>query len=69
MRVMLVHNRYRSVAPSGETAVVEREGKALADLGHEVIWFERSSDEIDHWSRAKKATLPARIDLESGGTS
>ncbi|HLM89194.1 MAG TPA: glycosyltransferase [Streptosporangiaceae bacterium] len=61
MRVMLVHNRYRSVAPSGETAVVEREGKALADLGHEVIWFERSSDEIEHWSRAKKATLPARM--------
>jgi len=61
MRVMLVHNRYRSVAPSGETAVVEREGKALADLGHEVIWFERSSDEIEHWSKAKKATLPARM--------
>jgi glycosyltransferase involved in cell wall biosynthesis len=61
MRVVLVHNRYRSVAPSGETAVVEREGKALADLGHEVIWFERSSDEIEHWSTAKKATLPARM--------
>jgi glycosyltransferase involved in cell wall biosynthesis len=61
MRVMLVHNRYRSIAPSGETAVVEREGKALADLGHEVIWFDRSSDEIEHWSRAKKAALPARM--------
>ena len=61
MRVMLVHNRYRSVAPSGETAVVEREGKALSDLGHEVIWFERSSDEIEHWSKAKKAMLPARM--------
>ena len=60
MRVVLVHNRYRSIAPSGETAVVEREGKALADLGHEVIWFERSSDEIEHWSKVKKATLPAR---------
>jgi glycosyltransferase involved in cell wall biosynthesis len=61
MRVVLVHNRYRSVAPSGETAVVEREGKALADHGHEVIWFERSSDEIEHWSKAKKAALPARM--------
>jgi glycosyltransferase involved in cell wall biosynthesis len=61
MRVMLVHNRYRSVAPSGETRVVEQEGKALADLGHEVTWFERSSDEIEQWSRAKKAALPARL--------
>jgi glycosyltransferase involved in cell wall biosynthesis len=61
MRVVLVHNRYRSVAPSGETAVVEREAKALADLGHEVIWFERSSDEIEEWSKAKKAMLPARL--------
>jgi glycosyltransferase involved in cell wall biosynthesis len=61
MRVVVVHNRYRSVAPSGETAVVEREGKALEDLGHEVIRFERSSDEIEHWSKAKKAALPARM--------
>jgi glycosyltransferase involved in cell wall biosynthesis len=61
MRVVLLHNRYRSVAPSGETQVVEREGKALADLGHEVIWFDRSSDEIEHWSRVKKAALPARL--------
>jgi glycosyltransferase involved in cell wall biosynthesis len=61
MRIVLLHNRYRSVAPSGETQVVEREGQALADLGHEVIWFERSSDEIEHWSRARKAALPARL--------
>lgn len=61
MRVVLLHNRYRSIAPSGETQVVEREGKALADMGHEVIWFERSSDEIEDWSRAKKAALPARL--------
>lgn len=61
MRIVLLHNRYRSIAPSGETQVVEREGKALADMGHEVIWFERSSDEIEDWSRAKKAALPARL--------
>jgi len=61
MRVVLVHNRYRSIAPSGENMVVEREGKALADLGHEVTWFERSSDEIEQWPKAKKAALPARL--------
>ncbi|HEY0717925.1 MAG TPA: glycosyltransferase [Streptosporangiaceae bacterium] len=60
MRILLAHNRYRSVAPSGENRVVEREGEALAALGHEVIRFERCSDDIEGWSTARKATLPAR---------
>jgi glycosyltransferase involved in cell wall biosynthesis len=61
MRVVLVHNRYRSTAPSGENRVVDQEGEALAALGHEIIRFERSSDEVEYWSRAKKASLPARV--------
>jgi glycosyltransferase involved in cell wall biosynthesis len=61
MKIVTVHNHYRSVAPSGENLVVEREGAALEALGHEVIRFERSSDEIEGWSRVKKATLPAQI--------
>jgi glycosyltransferase involved in cell wall biosynthesis len=60
MRILLAHNRYRSVAPSGENRVVDREGEALAALGHEVIRFERFSDDIGGWPKAKKATLPAR---------
>jgi glycosyltransferase involved in cell wall biosynthesis len=60
MRILLVHNRYRSDAPSGENRVVDQEGEALAALGHEVIGFGRSSDEIGHWPAAKKAALPAR---------
>jgi len=60
MRILLVHNRYRSGAPSGENRVVDQEGEALAALGHEVIRFGRSSDEIRQWSVAKKASLPAR---------
>jgi len=60
MRVLIVHNRYRSAAPSGENRVVDQEGEALAALGHEVIRFGRSSDEIGQWSVAKKASLPAR---------
>ena len=60
MRILLVHNRYRSGAPSGENRVVDQEGEALATLGHEVIRFGRSSDEIGQWSVAKKASLPAR---------
>src|SRR5215472_6465443 len=60
MKILLVHNRYRSAAPSGENRVVDQEGEALAALGHEVAGFGRSSDEIEQWSPAKKASLPGR---------
>jgi glycosyltransferase involved in cell wall biosynthesis len=60
MRILLVHNRYRSAAPSGENRVVDQEGEALAALGHEVVRYDRSSDEIERWSLAKKASIPAR---------
>jgi glycosyltransferase involved in cell wall biosynthesis len=61
MRILLVHNRYRSGTPSGENRVVDQEGEALAALGHEVMRFGRSSDEIGKWSAAKKASLPAQV--------
>jgi len=60
MRILLVHNRYRSGAPSGENRVVDQEGEALAAVGHEVVRFGRSSDEIGSWPVTKKALLPAR---------
>lgn len=60
MRILLVHNRYRSSAPSGENRVVDQESEALATRGHEVTRFGRSSDEIGQWSLVKKATLPVR---------
>lgn len=60
MRIMLVHNRYRSTAPSGENRVVDQEGEALAALGHDVMRFGRNSDEIEQWSLRKKASLPGR---------
>ena len=61
MKILLVHNRYRSTAPSGENRVVDQEAEALAALGHEVSRFERHSDDIEAWSRAKKASLPGRV--------
>ena len=61
MRVVLVHNRYRSAAPSGENRVVDTEAAALAALGHDVTRFERNSDEIEHWSKVRKASLPAGV--------
>jgi glycosyltransferase involved in cell wall biosynthesis len=61
MRIMQVHNRYRSAAPSGENRVVDIEGAALAELGHDVVRFERFSDDIETWSRRRKATMPAKV--------
>ena len=61
MKVMIVHSRYRSAAPSGENRVVDQEGAALARLGHEVLRFERHSDDIAGWPRARKAALPAQV--------
>jgi glycosyltransferase involved in cell wall biosynthesis len=61
MRILLVHNRYRSAAPSGENRVVDQESESLAAVGHEVMRFGRSSDEIAQWPVAKKALLPVRM--------
>jgi glycosyltransferase involved in cell wall biosynthesis len=61
MKVMTVHSRYRSSAPSGENRVVDQEQAALAELGHEVVRFERKSDDISGWPKAKQATLPAMV--------
>ena len=61
MKIVVVHSRYRSAAPSGENRVVDQELAALAELGHEVELFERRSDDIDGWSAARKATLPATV--------
>jgi glycosyltransferase involved in cell wall biosynthesis len=60
MRILLVHNRYRSGTPSGENRVVDQEGEALEALGHEVVRFGCSSDEIAEWPVMKKASLPIR---------
>jgi len=60
MRVLLVHGRYRSVAPSGENHVVDQEAAALSGAGHQVELFQRHSDDIAGWSLARKAAVPAR---------
>jgi glycosyltransferase involved in cell wall biosynthesis len=61
MRIIQVHNRYRSAAPSGENRVADIEAAALAEIGHDVVRFERRSDDIEEWSRARRAALPARV--------
>jgi glycosyltransferase involved in cell wall biosynthesis len=61
MKVLLVHNRYRPTAPSGENAVVDQESAALSARGHEVVLFQRHSEEIATWSPLRRVTLPARV--------
>ncbi|HEY4571233.1 MAG TPA: glycosyltransferase, partial [Kribbella sp.] len=61
MKILMVHNRYRSTAPSGENRVVDQESEALTAAGHDVRHFERHSDDIEDWPTWKKATLPGRV--------
>jgi glycosyltransferase involved in cell wall biosynthesis len=63
---MIVHSRYRSSAPSGENRVVDQESAALAELGHEVVRFERRSDDISSWPKTKQAALPATVVWNAG---
>ena len=61
MRILLVHNRYRSDSPSGEDRVVDQEEAALAAEGHTLQRFERSSDDISRRSAVGKAFVPIQI--------
>lgn len=61
MRVLVVHNRYRSEQPSGEDRVVDQETALLADGGHRVSLFERRSDDIAAMSLPRKAAVPLRV--------
>ena len=61
MRILLVHNRYRSASPSGEDRVVDQEHAALVEAGHTVQRFERFSDDIAGFSPVRKALVPANV--------
>lgn len=61
MRVLLVHNRYRSSQPSGENAVVEDEARLLSEHGCAVEQLVTESDAIAGWGLRKRATLPLRV--------
>jgi glycosyltransferase involved in cell wall biosynthesis len=61
MRVLVVHNLYRSAQPSGENAVVEEETGLLRARGIEVDVLSIESDEISTWPLARRLTLPARV--------
>jgi glycosyltransferase involved in cell wall biosynthesis len=61
LRVLIVHNRYRSEQPSGENHIVDQESALLADAGHHVIKFERRSDDIASMSPLARASVPLKV--------
>lgn len=61
MKILIVHNRYRPTAPSGENVVVDQESAALEAQGHEVVLLQRHSEEIATWSPLRRASLPVRV--------
>jgi glycosyltransferase involved in cell wall biosynthesis len=60
MRVLVVHNRYRSALPSGENVVVDQEIALLRDAGVSVDTYIRDSDEIEHFGPVKRVELAVR---------
>jgi len=61
MKVVIAHSRYSSGVPSGENRVVDTETDGLRRAGHTVIPYERSTDEIATWSRARRTTLSLAV--------
>ncbi len=59
MRVLVVHNRYRTSAPSGEDAAVFNERRMLESRGVEVFSFDRCNDDIDESSLLAKTATAA----------
>ena len=57
MRVLVAHNFYRSISPSGENAAVLREVRLLRDAGVEVFEYFRHSDELDSFTSAGRIGL------------
>ncbi|MGO8972543.1 MAG: glycosyltransferase, partial [Steroidobacteraceae bacterium] len=57
MKVLLVHNKYRTSAPSGEDIAVANERRMLESRGVEVIAFERCNDDLDDSSLMAKAAV------------
>lgn len=61
LRILVVHNRYRSEQPSGEDNVVDQEVGLLREAGHHVDRFERRSDDIADMSLPRKALVPLGV--------
>ncbi len=61
VRVLVVHNRYRSVQPSGENQAAIEEADALREYGVDVRTLTFDSDEIETWPIHRRAMVPAGV--------
>jgi len=61
MKILLVHNFYRSGTPGGEDAVFRQERALLERAGAEVITYERSNDEVDESHVTQVAKTAAKM--------
>jgi glycosyltransferase involved in cell wall biosynthesis len=57
VRVLFIHNNYRTSAPSGEDTVARNERKLLEDNGVEIVDYQKFNDDID------ESTLLSRVRL------
>jgi glycosyltransferase involved in cell wall biosynthesis len=73
MKVLVVHNRYRSSAPSGEDRACDAERALLERNGVEVVRYERANDDIANpiaaslemvWSRRARREVAALLRRE-----
>lgn len=60
LRVLVVHNHYRSQMASGENQAVKSDVAMLRSVGAEVDCYERSSDEIEGFGVLRRAELGIR---------
>ena len=60
MKVLLVHNWYRTNMPSGENTAVYRLADPPRSAGHAVEFCVAESDAIEHYTLLQTAALPAR---------
>jgi len=73
VKVLVIHNRYRSSAPSGEDMACDAEAALLARHGVEVVRYERTNDDIGShlaaafetvWSRRARLDIAALLRRE-----
>jgi glycosyltransferase involved in cell wall biosynthesis len=59
MKILLVHNRYRTSAPSGEDAAVRNEQRMLERGGLETVLFDKCNDDLEPASIGAKLAMAA----------
>jgi glycosyltransferase involved in cell wall biosynthesis len=57
MKVLFIHNNYRTSAPSGEDTVAGNERKLLEDNGVEVVNYQKFNDDIDESTWLKRVKM------------